>query len=55
MLMLMQQLNHHDILIESDSEVDVEWVVQRLLKIEWWMGTQCNIECLACSDEELTV
>ena len=33
-----QWLNHHDVLIEFDSEVDVEWVAQKLLRIEWWMG-----------------
>ena len=25
-----QWLNHHDVLIEFDSEVDVEWVAQKL-------------------------
>ena len=47
-----QQLNHHDVLIEFDSEVDVERVVQKLLRIEWWMGAPCNLECIPCSDKE---
>ena len=44
---------NHDVLIEFDSEVDVEWVVHRLLRIEWCMEVQCDLECLPCSDEEL--
>ena len=43
-----QQLNHHDVLIEFD----VEWVVQKLLRMEWWMGAPCNLQCVPCSDEE---
>ena len=27
-------LNYHDVLIEFDSEVDVEWVAQKLLRME---------------------
>ena len=33
-----QQLNHDDVLIEFDSEFDVEWVAQKLLRMEQWMG-----------------
>ena len=47
-----QQLNHHDILIDFDSEVDVEWVVQKLLRMQWWIGAPCNLECVPCSEEE---
>ena len=47
-----QQLSHHDILIEFNSGVDVEWVVQKLLRMEWLMGAPCNFECVPCSDEE---
>ena len=32
-----QWLNHCDVLIEFDSEVDIEWVVQKLLRVEWLM------------------
>ena len=46
------ELNHHDVLIELDSELDVEWVVQKPLRIEWWRGAPCNLECVPCSDEE---
>ena len=38
MLLRIQQLSHHDVQIEFDSEVDVEWVAQKLLRMEWWMG-----------------
>ena len=47
-----QQLNHHDALIEFDSEVDVEWVVQKLLMMEQWMEASCNLGCVPCGDEE---
>ena len=47
-----QQLNYHDVLIEFDSEVDVEWVAQKLLRIEWWMGAPCHLECAPCSNKE---
>ena len=47
-----QQLNYHDVLIEFDSEFDVEWVIQKLLRMEWWMGAQCKLECVLCSDKE---
>ena len=40
----MQWSNHHDVLIEFDSKVDVEWVVQKLLRMEQWMGPPCNLE-----------
>ena len=30
-----QWLSQHDVLIEFDSQVDVEWVVQKLLRMEW--------------------
>ena len=33
-----QWLSHHDMLREFDSKVDVEWVAQKLLRMEWWMG-----------------
>ena len=46
-----QWLNYHDVLIEVDSEADVEWVAQKLLSMEWWMGAPCNLECVPCSDE----
>ena len=46
-----QQLNH-DVLIEFDGEVDVEWVVQKLLRMEEWMGAPCNLGCVPCSNEE---
>ena len=47
-----QQLNYQDVLIEFDGEVDVEWVAQKLLRMEWWMGVPCHLECVPCSDEE---
>ena len=43
--MQIQQLNHHDVLIMFDSDVDVGWVVQKLLRMEWWMGAPCNLKC----------
>ena len=48
-----QWQNHHDVLIEFDSEVDVEWVAQKLLRMEWQMGAGSNFECVPCSDEGL--
>ena len=33
-----QQLSHCDMVIEFDREVDVDWVAQKLLSMEWWMG-----------------
>ena len=53
MPMRIQWLNHHDVLIEFDSEADVEWVVQKLLRIEWWMGVPCDLENVPCSNEDL--
>ena len=47
-----QQLNYHDVLILFGSEVDVEWVAQKLLRMEWWMGASCNLECIPCSNKE---
>ena len=38
-----QQLNHCAVLIEFDIKVDMEWVVQQLLKMEWWMGVPHNL------------
>ena len=40
-------------LIEFDSAVDVEWVAQKLLRMEWWMETLCHLECICCSDEDV--
>ena len=47
-----QWLNYHDVLIEFDSEVDVGWVAQKLLRMEWWMGAPCNLEGVPCSNEQ---
>ena len=47
-----QQLNYPDVLIQFDSEVNVEWVALKLLRMEWWMGASCNLECVPCSGEE---
>ena len=47
-----QWVNYHDALIEFDSEADVEWVAQKLLRMEWWMGAPCNLECVTYSNEE---
>ena len=47
-----QQLNHHDLLTKFYSEVDVEWVVQKLLRMKWWIAAPCNLECVPCSDEK---
>ena len=47
-----QWLNHHEVLIEFDSELDVEWAVQKLLRMGWWMGVQCNLKCVTCSNKE---
>ena len=47
-----QQLSYHDVLIEFDREVDVRWVAQKLLRMEWWMGALCYLECNPCGDEE---
>ena len=38
-----QWLKHHDVLIEFDSEVDVEWVVQKLLRMEQWKGSHITL------------
>ena len=43
MPLLIKQLSHCDVLIEFDSEVDVEWVVQKLLRMEWWMGPHITL------------
>ena len=45
MCLPVQQLNHHYVLIEFESEVDVEWVAQKLLRMVWWMGVPCNFQC----------
>ena len=45
-------LNYHNVSIEFDSEVDVGWVAQQLLRMEQWMGASCNLKCAPCSDEE---
>ena len=47
-----QQLSYQDALIEFDSIMDVEWVVQKLLRMEWWMGALCHLEYIPCSDED---
>ena len=47
-----QQLSYQDVLIEFDSAVDVEWVAQKLLRMEWWMSAQCYLECIPCSGED---
>ena len=47
-----QWLNYCDVLIEYDSEIDVEWVAWKLLRMKWWMGAPCNLECVPCSNEE---
>ena len=47
-----QQLNYHDVLLEIDSKVDVEWVVQKLLRMEGWKRAPCHLECVSCSNEE---
>ena len=47
-----QQLNYQDALIEFDGEVDVQWVAPKLLRMEWWMGGPCHLECVPCSDAE---
>ena len=39
-------------LIEFDREVDVEWVTQKLLQMEWWMAAPCHLECVLVGDEE---
>ena len=39
-------------LIEFDSALDVEWIAQTLLRMEWWMGAQCHLECIPCSNED---
>ena len=44
-----QQFSYHDVLIEFDSGIHVEWVAQKLLRMEWWMGTPCHLECVPCS------
>ena len=33
--------------------MDVEWVVQKLLRMERWMGTLCHTECVPSSDEDV--
>ena len=33
-----QWLNYHDVLIGVDSDVNVEWVAQKLLRMEQWIG-----------------
>ena len=48
-----QQLSYQDVLIEFDNAVDVEWVAQKLLSMEWWMGALCHLECIPCSDEDV--
>ena len=40
-----QLLNYQDLLTEFDSEVDMEWVAQKLLRMEWLMGAPCNLMC----------
>ena len=47
-----QQLSYQDVLIEFDSSMDVECVIQKLLRMEWWMGVLCHLECIPCSDED---
>ena len=38
------QLSYQDVLIEFDSTMDVEWAAQKLLGMEWWMGSLCHLE-----------
>ena len=38
-----QQLNYHDVLIEFNSDVDMEWVAQKLLRMEQWMGPHVTL------------
>ena len=40
-----QQLNYWDVLIEFDGKVDVEWVAQKLLRMEWWMEAMSPWVC----------
>ena len=47
-----QQLSHWYMLIKFDSEVDVEWVAQKVLQMEWWMEAPCYLECVPCSSNE---
>ena len=47
-----QQLSHCDVMIQFDSEDDVEWVAQNQLRMEWWMGAPCDLECVLCSDKQ---
>ena len=47
-----QQLSHQGMLIEFDNEVDVQWVAQKLLWKEWWIGAPCHIESVPCGSDE---
>ena len=29
--------------------MDEEWVTQKLLRMEWWIGTPCHLACITCS------
>ena len=40
-------------LIEFDSAMDVEWVAQKLLSMEWLMGAPYHLEYIPCSDEDV--
>ena len=46
MSLQIQWLNHYDVLIEFDGKIDVEWVAQKLLRMEWWISAPCNLECI---------
>ena len=45
-----QWLSYWDMLREFDSTVDVEWVAQKLLRMEWWIRAPCHLECIPCSN-----
>ena len=43
MLLQIQQLNYYDVLIEFIGDIDVEWVVQKLLRMKWWKGPHVTL------------
>ena len=47
-----QQSNYWDVLIKLDSPVEMEWVAQKLIRVEWWMWFPCHIKCILCSDKD---
>ena len=46
-------MNYQDVLVEFDSAVDVKWVAQKLLRMEWGMGAPCHLEYIPCSHEDV--